>query len=225
VTAANGLPARLAALDSCIVSDTLDRLALPGTAQGVHPVWACPRVTGRVVTVQLVEWDEAGSGSAPHLGARAIELAEPGDVILVANEGRLEMAVWGGLLALAASRRGLGGTIVDGACRDVEESAELGYPVFARTTVPTSARGRVMELATNVGVRVGNVVVEPGDLVVADGSGVVFVSAARAGEVLDVAEELLAREQGIAERLRAGGAPTEVMGKHYEQMLAPDQPV
>jgi regulator of RNase E activity RraA len=82
-----------------------------------------------------------------------------------------------------------------------------------------------MELATNVGVRVGNVVVEPGDLVVADGSGVVFVSAARAGEVLDVAEELLAREQGIAERLRAGGAPTEVMGKHYEQMLAPDQPV
>jgi regulator of RNase E activity RraA len=146
-------------------------------------------------------------------------------VILVANEGRLEMAVWGGLLALAASRHGVGGTIVDGACRDVEESAELGYPVFARTTVPTSARGRVMELATNVEVRVADVVVEPGDLVVADGSGIVFVSAARADEVLDIAEELLAREHGIAERLRAGGAPTEVMGKHYEQMLAPDQPV
>jgi 4-hydroxy-4-methyl-2-oxoglutarate aldolase len=216
------LAVRLAALDACIVSDALERLALPGTVHGIHRVWPCPPIAGRVITVQLGPYEETAAAQAPHLGARAVEAAAPGDVIVIANDGRIEMAAWGGLLSLAASRRQAGGTIVDGACRDVDESEELRYPVFARTAVPTTARGRVMELATNVEVRVSDVLVEPGDLVIADGSGVVFVSGADAEEVLDVAEELQAREGGIAERLRAGGTPTEVMGRHYERLLAPD---
>src|SRR2546423_574091 len=132
---AGELVARLSELDTCIVSDALDKLGLAGATHGLHRAWPCQRIAGRVVTVQLVPYDEATVASAPHLGARAIEAASPGDVIVIANDGRLEMAVWGGLLALGACSRGVAGTIVDGACRDVDENQELGYPVFARAAV------------------------------------------------------------------------------------------
>jgi 4-hydroxy-4-methyl-2-oxoglutarate aldolase len=213
---------RLAALDTCVVSDALDRLELRGTTHGIGRVWACPRVAGRVVTVQLGPYEETAAASAPHLGTRAIEAASAEHVIVIANGGRVEMAGWGGLLSRAARRRGVRGVIVDGACRDVDEAEELGFPLYARAAVPTTARGRVIELATNATVTIDGVAVAPGDLVLADGSGVVFVPAGAAEEVLASAEQLAIREAGLAARIDRGLPPTEVLGGGYERMLAPD---
>ena len=211
---------RLARLDTCSVSDALDRLGLAGTVHGIHRAWPCPRIAGRVVTVKLgTAPTSPGSSPRRHLGAAAIFGAEPGNLIVMAAGGRNDVAAWGGLLSLAAATRRVGGVIIDGACRDVDDSQELGFPVYARAAVPTTARGRLVEERTGGRVYVAGISVITGDLAIADGSGVVFVSAERADEVLAVAEELAARENLMAEELRGGKSVLDVMGAGYESML------
>jgi len=74
--------------------------------------------------------------AASHIATKAVAAAGSTDVLVVANGGRGDVSCWGGLLSLGASRRGIRGVIVDGACRDVDEAGELGFPVFARATTP-----------------------------------------------------------------------------------------
>lgn len=217
---ADALLERLAGLDTCIVSDALDRLGLHGAVHGIHRLWPCARVAGRVITVELGPFDPDAAAAAPHLGTRAIEAATPSHMIVVANAGRVEMAGWGGLLSLAAVRRGVRGVIVDGACRDVDEGEALGFPLFARAAVPSTARGRAIEIATGATVRFGDVDVASDDLAIADASGVVFVPATRASEVVATAEMLAAREAELAAQIESGLPPTEVLGGGYERMLS-----
>jgi 4-hydroxy-4-methyl-2-oxoglutarate aldolase len=222
------LLAQLAALDTCACSDALDQLGLVGVAPGLRALTVPRRVTGPVITVALGPVGAAAeahpsssAGTAPrHLGTAAIEAAEPGDVIVVAAAGRVDAAGWGGVLSLAATMRGVSGVIVDGACRDVDESASLGLPVYALAAVPSTARGRHAEVGWNIPVDVAGVTVSPGDLVIADGSGVVFVPAGRAQDVLAAAERIAAREAAMAGRLRAGEPASAVLSADYEQMLS-----
>ena len=211
------LVARLAQLDTCAVSDALDRLELSGAVNGLHPMWPCPRTVGRVITVMLKR--AGGERPARHLGTAAVEAATPGDVIVIDHGGRLEVAGWGGILSLAAKIKGVAGVIVDGACRDVDESRDVGLPIFARAGTPVTARGRIVEESFNEPIRIGHVAVSPGDLVIADWSGVVFVSRDRAEETVKTAEEIAAREAQMAEAVRAGRSVVEVMGAGYERML------
>ena len=214
-----GLVERLAEMDVCCVSDALDALGLPGAVAGIGPVWEGARVVGRVRTVQLAE-GPAPAGTPPvHLGARAVEACEPGDVIVVDNAGRTGMGGWGGLLSLAASVRGVAGVVVDGACRDVDEAREMGFAAFARAPVCATARGRVHELSSDEPVVIGGVPVAPGDIVMADGSGVVFLAAATAAGVVERAEQILARERDMQRALRAGASVSDVLGGAYEHML------
>jgi len=221
VSTPDPLLARLAALDSCACSDAMDQLGLAGVAPGLRSLTVARRVTGRVLTVAL---GPAGTGSASggrrHLGTAAIEAAQPGDVIVVAADGRVDAAGWGAVLSLAATMRGVRGVIVDGACRDVDESATLGLPVYALAAIPATARGRQAEVGWNTPVQVAGVSVVPGDFVVADGSGVVFVPAGRVADVIAAAEQIAAREAAMARRLRAGEAAATVLSGDYEQMLS-----
>ena len=124
---------RLGKLDTCAVSDALDRLSLKGAVLGIRPLWPCPRIAGRCITVKI---KPSGSEKPKqHLCTSAIAAATPTDVIVVDNGGRVDVAAWGGLLSLAAQRKRLCGVIVDGACRDVDESRELRFPVYARAAV------------------------------------------------------------------------------------------
>lgn len=217
-----GLVARLKALDTCAVSDALDKLGLRGVALGLGPLTGNHRIAGRVTTVRLVE---AGDGppSPRHLGTAAVEASGPGDVIVVEHGGRTGVSGWGGILSLAAVQRGVEGVVVDGACRDVDESRELGLPVFARAAVPLTARGRVVEQDWNIPVTICGVAVTPGDYVIADGSGVVFLPAERAEEIVTAAERIAARERTMAELVKAGAPVSKVMGAGYETMLQEKQ--
>jgi regulator of RNase E activity RraA len=208
---------RLARLDTCAVSDALDRLGMSRIASGIGSLTGPHKVAGRVVTVKLVA--ALGRTSKQHLATAAIEAAGPGDVLVIEHRSRDDCAGWGGILSRAARARRIEGTIVDGAVRDVDESREIGYPVFARGAVPATARGRVHEAAWNIPVEIGGVTVHPGDFVIADGSGVVFVSKSRIGEVLVAAEEIAARERAMAEAVESGKPVSGVMGREYEAML------
>ena len=208
---------RLGRLDTCAVSDALDRLGLAGAVSGLRPMWPCPRIAGRVVTVKLKLAD--GSRSARHLGTAAVEAAGPGDVIVVDHGGRSEAAGWGGILSLAAKVKGVSGVIIDGACRDVDESRDVSLPVYARSATPVTARGRIVEESFNEPIEIAGVAVRPDDLVIADWTGIVFVSGERAEEIVQAAEEIAAREAQMAEAVRAGRSVVDVMGASYEAML------
>ena len=210
--------ARLAGLDTCAVSDALDKLGLPGVATGLAAVTVPRRISGRVLTVRLGPAEEAAK-STRHIATAAIEAAAAGDIIVVAAGGRTDAAGWGGILSLAAVTRGAGGIIVDGACRDVDEARELALPVYARAGVPRTARGRLVETGWNEPVRVAGVTVASGDLVVADGSGVVFLAAGTAVQVVAAAADIAGRESALARRIRDGEPVTQVMSAVYEDML------
>jgi 4-hydroxy-4-methyl-2-oxoglutarate aldolase len=209
--------ARLSRLDSCAVSDALDKLGLQGAVTGIRRLSSERRIAGRVVTVKL---DRAeGRSNTRHLCTAAIEAASPGDIIVVEQHTGLDAASWGGNLSIGAQVRSVAGVIVDGPVRDVDDSRKLDFPVFARDHTARTARGRIVEVATNEPIDVGGVTVSPGDYVVADGSAVVFVAQAEIKRVLETAEAIVAREEAIAQALREGHPIGQVMGANYEQML------
>jgi regulator of RNase E activity RraA len=214
----DALVKRLAALDACTVSDALDALAIKGATLGILPQWPCPRIAGRAVTVKLKP--QGTEKPTRHLGTEAIETANPGDVLVMEMAGRTDVPGWGGLLSLAAATKGLAGIVIDGACRDIDDSAAAKFPVFARAVVPITARGRVIQDSVNEEIQFAGVQVHPGDYVVADGSGTIIVPEARAEEVIAKGEEIAAREARMAEAVRKGASIVEVMETGgYEQML------
>lgn len=202
---------RLERVDTCAVSDALDHLSLKGAVIGIHPVWPCPKIAGRVVTVKIVP---AGlTRPEHHLATPAVESAEPGDIIVVDNAGRTDVSSWGDILSNAAQVKGIRGVIIDGACRDVDGSRVIGFPVYARNGVPVTARGRIIQESYNTLIQCGGVQVRPGDLVIADGSGVVFVPVERAEEVIQTAERIVEREAAMVEAVRGGKSVVEVMAE------------
>ncbi len=209
---------RLARLDTCAVSDALDSLALKGATWGVRPLWTCPRIVGRAVTMKI---KPAGlEQPKQHLGTAPIEAAQPGDIIVIDNGGKLEFSCWGGLLALSAKLKGLSGVVIDGASRDVDEARDLGFPVYARGAVPMTARGRVVQESFNQEIQFAGVQCHPGDLVIADGSGVVIIAREKEQEVIAAAEAIYQKEQEMADGIRKGYSGREVLEKlGYEQML------
>lgn len=209
---------RLAKLDTCAVSDALDRLGLKGATWGVGPLWPCPRIVGRAVTMKI---KPAGlEQPKQHLGTAPIEAAQPGDIIVIDNGGRLEFSCWGGLLALSAKLKGLSGVVIDGASRDIDEARELGFPVYGRGAVPMTARGRVVQESFNQEIQFAGVQCHPGDLVIADGSGVVIVAKKKEEEVVTAAEAIYQKEQEMAAGIRKGYSGLEMLEKlGYEQML------
>jgi 4-hydroxy-4-methyl-2-oxoglutarate aldolase len=213
----DNLISRLSKLDSCAVSDALDKLGLTGAVTGIRRYTTDRRIAGRVLTVKL---DRAeGRSNTRHLCTAAIEAATPGDVIVVEQSTGLDAASWGGNLAIGAKMRGVSGVIVEGPARDIDDCQRVEFPVFARSHTARTARGRIVEVSTNEQITVGDVAVTPGDYVVADGSAVVFVAQGEIERVLETAEAIVAREEAMAQALREGVPISKVMGANYETML------
>jgi 4-hydroxy-4-methyl-2-oxoglutarate aldolase len=210
-------------LDSCAVSDALDKLGRSGAVSGLRPLSSTQRIAGRVVTCTLVASGTAAAidGAPRHLGTTAIERAAVGDVIVVEQRTGLDAAGWGGILSLAAKLRSIAGVVCDGPVRDVDEAREHDFPIYARSATPRTARGRIAEAATGEPIHIGEIEVRAGDYVIADASGVVFVPASDVEHTLDTAEAIARRESAMARALKAGKAVTQVMGADYEQMLKP----
>jgi regulator of RNase E activity RraA len=163
-----------------------------------------------------------GRSATRHLCTAAIEAATPGDILVIEHHSRNDCAGWGGLLSKAASIRGIPGVIVDGLCRDIDESRELGFTVFARGVIPTTARGRIVETDFNCPITVQDVRVHPGDWVIADGSGVVFLAQENAEAIVVTAEQLVAREAALLREIESGVPVSKVMSRTYEHMTQKD---
>jgi regulator of RNase E activity RraA len=209
---------RLRPLATSNLSDALDKLGLSGAVIGIVPQWGRTKVIGRAMTIRMTAAGAAESKA--HLGVDAIHACSAGDVIVIDNRGDVQNNCWGEILSMAALRRGVVGVVVDGAVRDVDACEDFGFPVHARGTVPVTARGRIVQEAWNVPIRLGNVAVRPGDVIVADVNGVVVIAQAQLDRVLAAAEEIFEKEARMVEALRAGRSIVEVDREfNYEQML------
>jgi regulator of RNase E activity RraA len=156
----------------------------------IHPLWmGMPRIAGPAFTTRTGKHDNL-------MFHASIYLAKPGDVIVV-EAGDDEMAVAGGNVCAIAQRNGVAALVVDGVIRDVVESREHRFPVFARGVSPIPAK-RVGDGGMNVQVRCGGVVVNPGDVIVADEEGIVVIPRARAEDVLAKAQARAAADAKLS---------------------------
>ena len=196
-------------LDSCALSDALDLLGRPGAVVGLRPLWPTARsVAGRVRTVQAAPRRPDSPGA--HIAAPLVAVADAGDVVVIANGGRADVSCWGGLLSLAARRRGIDGVIVDGACRDIADTETQELPIFGRAVVPVSARGRIVQATMDEPVAIAGVAVSSGDWVLADRSGIAFVADDDVESVIELARRIAEREAGM-ESAVAGGEPVDAV--------------
>lgn len=186
---------------TCLLSDCMGRLN--AMSADMRPLFDGIRLVGSAVTVKTLAADLAAA-------FKAIDLCEPGDVVVIDAHGSVNTAFWGENMTLSALNRGVLGAVIDGACRDVEEIRKLRFPVLCRGIVPNvgavAGYGEV-----NVPVQCAGVPVSPGDLVAIDGNGVVVVPRHEAGAVLARAQRLLETEQAVQARLKAGATIGELV--------------
>jgi regulator of RNase E activity RraA len=134
---------------------------------------------------------------------KALQLAEPGDIVVVTTNGNTTSAVFGELMCRTAVAQRLGGLVVDGAIRDAEGIAALGFPAFSRSLTPggcdKDGPGEI-----NVPVSCGGAVVHPGDIIVGDSDGIAVVPRADAAEVLELVHALVRNEERRIGEIEAG---------------------
>jgi regulator of RNase E activity RraA len=190
---------RASKLDTATISDALDRLGIPGQCLNIKPRDPRFRVTGRAFTLYY-----APAGKPAGTVGEFIDEVRPGSVIVIDNGGRENATVWGDILTEIAHRRGIAGTVIDGACRDTALCLELGYPVFSRSYSMRTGKDRVQLDATEVTVNIGDARVSPGDLLRGDADGVVAIPRQHEAEVLSVAEGIAIAEDAIRSAVRGG---------------------
>jgi regulator of RNase E activity RraA len=145
-----------------------------------------------------------------------LQQSGPRDVLVVAA-GSEEHAVAGELFATEALRRGVAGIVIDGLCRDSRTLAGLDLPVYARGVVPTACPAKAVPVV-QVPITIGSVEVRPGDLVLGDDDGLVVATADEVLAVLDAAEVIQRREEGLRARIAAGSSLFDSI--NYEEHVA-----
>ncbi|MDK2916256.1 MAG: 3-hexulose-6-phosphate synthase / 6-phospho-3-hexuloisomerase [Euryarchaeota archaeon] len=181
------------------VTDAMHR---KGAMAGIVSICGRVKAVGRAVTVRTL----AGDWAKP---VEAIDVAAPGDILVIRNEGRTDVAPWGELATHSAKNRGIAGIVIDGAVRDVDDIREMGFPVFATATVPNAGDPKGLG-EINAEIVCCGQEVRPGDWIVADESGVVVVPRERAYEVARRAMEVRKNEERIREEIRRGRTLSEV---------------
>ncbi len=200
---------------SSAVSDVLDGLGVVGAvpASELNPTMPGRRVVGRALTVRHVVRDaelpsaevmrrRVQEGDVRLADIEAHNQADRGDVLVVA--GAPGISSMGRISAAIGFRQGELGAVVDGAVRDVASLRQLGYPVWSRGSSPMTGKYRLETMAVNQAVVISGITVHPGDLVVADDAGVVFVPRALAAQVAELVSSLEQAEAKRIARIDAG---------------------
>ena len=187
-------------LPTATISDALDRLGIVGQCLGLAPLDPKFRLAGRAFTLRYRPTGLVDKGNVGDY----VDDVPPGGIVVLDNAGRLDCTVWGDILTAVSSRRGIGGTVIHGVCRDVQRALDLNYPIFTRGRYMRTGKDRVEVESMQQPVSLGEIQVRPGDILVGDADGVLVVPSIRASEVFDVAREIEDAEQGI-ERETAKG--------------------
>jgi regulator of RNase E activity RraA len=206
---------RASKLDTTSLSDALDRLGIAGQCLNIKPLDHRFRLTGRAYTILY-----GPVGNPPGTVGDYIDDVAPGSVVVLDNGGRENATVWGDILTWVAHRRGVAGTVIDGACRDTHLSRELGYPIYSRSYSMRTGKDRVQVEAVNGPVNIGDARVDAGDILRGDADGVLVIPRAHEDAVLAAAEEIDQVEQRIRAAINDGQTLAEArkaLGYHQLQ--------
>src|SRR6202049_2441518 len=206
---------RASKLDTTALSDALDRLGIAGQCLGIKPLDPRFRFTGRAFTILY-----GPAGKPPGTVGDYIDDVPPGGVVVLDNGGRENATVWGDILTMVANRRGVAGTVIDGACRDTHLARELNYPIFSRSYSMRTGKDRVQVEAMGGPVNIGDARVHPRDVLRGDSDGVLVIPHEHEAAVLAAAEEIDGKEEQIRRAVLGGLSLTEArrqLGYHQLQ--------
>jgi 4-hydroxy-4-methyl-2-oxoglutarate aldolase len=187
---------RASKLDTTALSDAMDRLGIGGQCLGIKPLNPSFRLTGRAFTILYVP-----AGTPPGTVGDYIDDVQRGSVVVLDNGGRENATVWGDILTMVAHARGVAGTVIDGACRDVALALRTG-------------KDRVQVEAMGGPVNIGDARVEGGDLLRGDADGLVVLPRAHESAILAAAEEIDAVEERIRHAVQGGLSLREARAQH-----------
>ena len=193
---------RLGAFGVATVHEAQGRIGL--MRPYMRPIYAAARVGGTAVTVLC----HPGDNLMLHA---AIEIVQPGDVLVVATTSESTDGMFGDLLAVSCRAHGVEGLVIDAGVRDTADIAAMQFPVWAKAI---SAQGTVKNTAGHVNVPIicGGAIVNPGDVIVGDADGVVVVRSESAEEVTRLSAERVKKEETTRERLRNGELGVDFYG-------------
>lgn len=197
------------------IADALDRIAGRRCYMdhAIKPRINEKRLCGPAVTVLEMP---ASDFLPPQLALDAIDESPAGSVICIAiGDGEPDVACWGGLMTAGAVARGHAGAVLDGAVRDIAEiRRDYQFPVYARSASPGTTLGRYRTIERETPVRIGGIIVHPGDIIVGDIDGVCVVPKALAAEVLKAAQEIDVREAEQAKLILQAKSLREGLAKY-----------
>lgn len=208
------------------VSDVLDMIGMPGAipANVLRPLVQGSRIAGPTVTLRNIPdrtTPHRGftTRDFPRMGAEreCYNIGKPGDVIVIDGGGRTDRSNMGGLSATIAKTKGIAGNIIDGGARDCDTIRKVKYPVWARSETPISSKFRHEAIEINGPVTCAGVQVRPGDLVLADDSGVAFVPLELVEEVLEKAKEVVTIEEKMRSAILKRAPNQEIMKLYWDR--------
>ncbi len=196
------------------LANALDDFALGGNIlPSIKAVAPGFRFAGPALTVKEVVGEVGSYTSADFRVGAIIDAAAAGDIVVI-DAGGACASTWGGMASYAAKLKGVAGLLVDGAVRDLEEMVAFQFPVFSRHMTPLTGRTRLKVEAIGVPVTIDGVAVAPGDLIVADGTGVVVLPQDQAAEIIASAEAFAADDASAMKDLEAGLTFSQAMTKY-----------
>jgi regulator of RNase E activity RraA len=196
------------------ISDALDRLRMPGSAWGIRPIQDGQKKIGRAYTIQYTP-----VGSPPGTVGDYIDDVEPGQVVVLDNDGRTNCTVWGDILTAVSINKKIAGTAIFGVCRDTARALENHYPIYSCGRFMRTGKDRVEVSGLQVAVSLGDMRVRPGDLVIGDDDGIVVVQQEHEAKVLEMALEIAELEDHIVEEALSGTPLREARIKYgYHQL-------
>jgi regulator of RNase E activity RraA len=201
------------------VCDAVYSLGMPEQVlpSSLRPLFAEQRIVGTAYTVQgrpiepHVSWDEGIERISSYL--QVFEML-PADSVLVSVNPGSHVGHFGELTGNSAQARGCAGVILDGNLRDIEGLREIGFQVFYRDLSPLNAIGRWEMADSQVPVSIGDVTIEPGDIVFGEFDGILIIPSAQAETVLITAEEIVESEVLVRREMQSGGTPRESLERH-----------
>lgn len=196
------------------LSDAMDRLGQAGTLLGIASLKAGQRMHGRAFTVRYRPADTPAGTVGDY-----IDDVPAGSVVVLDNGGRTDCTVWGDILTAVAHARGVHGVVIDGVCRDTDRAEQIGFPIYSRGRFMRTGKDRVEVAEVGGPVTVGQASVHPGQLLVADGDGVVAIPSDVERQVLELAIQIHEREEAIVREALEGGSLRQARERHGYHLL------